>query len=61
MRQASEPMLFDTKTDPRQTKNVADEAPEELERFRSLLVDALETLEAPEEQYERFALDQYRW
>ena len=57
MRQASEPMLFDTDHDPGQTENIAQRAPEEVDRMHSLLVDALDTLDAPDEQYERFGIE----
>jgi len=55
-RQAPEPMLFDTERDPRQTENLADDAPAEVDRMRSLLVDALDDLDAPAEQYIRLDL-----
>jgi arylsulfatase A-like enzyme len=54
--QAPEPMLFDTRDDPRQTNNIAAEAADERERMRGLLVDALDELGAPDEQYERLGL-----
>jgi arylsulfatase A-like enzyme len=55
-RQADEPMLFDTREDPGQTENLAAERPDERERMQSLLVDALDDLGAPDEQYERLGL-----
>jgi arylsulfatase A-like enzyme len=55
-RQADEPMLFDTVADPDQSENLAGERPGEVERMRGLLDDALSSLDAPEEQFERFGL-----
>jgi arylsulfatase A-like enzyme len=54
--QADGPTLYDTDADPRQTENLAEARPGEVERLRGLLVDALDTLEAPPEQYERYGL-----
>jgi len=55
-RQADEPMLFDTVEDPEQAENLAEGRPEEVERMRGLLRDALSEREAPAEQFERFGL-----
>jgi hypothetical protein len=55
-RQAEEPMLFDTAEDPGQERNLADERPDEVERMRGLLTEALEDLDAPAEQFERLGL-----
>jgi len=52
-RQADEPLLFDTREDPEQAQNLAEERPEERDRLRGLLVDALDTRDAPPEQYDR--------
>jgi arylsulfatase A-like enzyme len=53
-RQATEPTLYDTEDDPAQTANLVEERPAEAERMRGLVRDALETLEAPAEQFDRF-------
>ena len=57
-RQAETPMLFDTDEDPGQERNLVEERPGEVKRMRRLLDDALSELDAPEEQFERFGLDQ---
>jgi len=51
-----DPMLFDSATDPEQDNDLVGENREAEERMRSLLVDALEHLDAPESQYERLGL-----
>lgn len=48
-------MLFDVSVDPDQENDLADESPEE-GRMRDLLVEGLDALEAPEEQYHRLGL-----
>ncbi|PHQ41594.1 hypothetical protein Z052_13890 [Halorubrum sp. C191] len=52
-----DPLLFDTRTDSGQEHELADKCPEKTDEMRSLLTDALETLEAPDWQYERLGLD----
>jgi arylsulfatase A-like enzyme len=51
-----DPMLFDVQTDPGQTHDLAAEQPEETQRMRELLVQALRELEAPKSQYRRLGL-----
>ena len=51
-----EPMLFDTAADPGQEENLAGEGSAAEERMRSLLVESLDALEAPEGQFERLGL-----
>ena len=51
-----DPMLFDVSADPEQEDDLAGEGREEEDRMRSLLVDALDFLDAPASQYERLAL-----
>jgi hypothetical protein len=51
-----DPMLFDSAADPGQETDLAGEATEEEDRMRSLLVEAMEHLDAPESQYERLGL-----
>jgi arylsulfatase A-like enzyme len=70
--QNESPLLFDTEADPGQTENIAaeteagadedgaggdDGATDQMERMRSLLVDALDDYGAPDSQYERLGLD----
>lgn len=50
------PMLFDVDNDPWQRTNIANREDEQQTRMRNLLVDALDTLEAPDNQYERLGL-----
>ncbi|WP_224337738.1 sulfatase-like hydrolase/transferase [Haloprofundus halobius] len=49
------PLLFDTRSDPWQEENVADDDVES-DRMRDLLVTALNELDAPAHQYDRLAL-----
>ncbi|WP_207589327.1 sulfatase-like hydrolase/transferase [Halomontanus rarus] len=51
--------LYDTDDDPRQETNLAGEADfdEQKTRMRDLLVEALETLDAPDNQYDRLGLE----
>ena len=51
-----DPMLFDVSADPEQETDLAGEGREEEDRMRSLLVDALDHLDAPASQYERLGL-----
>jgi arylsulfatase A-like enzyme len=51
-----DPMLFDTEADPKQEDDLVGEDHPAEERLRSLLVDALDELEAPNRQYERLGL-----
>ena len=53
-----DPLLFDTDADPGQHDDLADDRPDTVAEMRSLLTDALETLEAPDWQYERLGLEQ---
>ncbi|WP_162991510.1 sulfatase-like hydrolase/transferase [Halostella salina] len=57
--QTDEPLLFDTREDPGQTTNLADDGggPAAVDRMRGLLVDALDDLGAPDSQYARLGLD----
>jgi len=55
-RQADEPLLFDTAEDPGQTRNLAEERPDEADRMRGLLADALDERSAPPEVRERLGL-----
>lgn len=50
------PLLFDVKEDPRQTDDRTEQEPETVAQLQKLLIDAMETLEAPEEQYNRYML-----
>lgn len=49
-------LLYDTKTDPRQTDNLAETEPETRERMKDLLADAMQELEAPETEFDRLNL-----
>ena len=51
-----DPMLFDVSADPEQEDDLAGADTEQEERMRSLLVDALDHLDAPASQYERLGL-----
>jgi arylsulfatase A-like enzyme len=51
-----EPMLFDVASDSGQEENLAGEGHEEEARMRGLLADALRTLDAPDQQFERLGL-----
>ena len=51
-----DPMLFDVSADLEQEDDLAGEGREEEDRMRSLLVDALDHLDAPASQYERLGL-----
>jgi len=57
-RQADEPLLFDTVADPGQEHNLVEEQPDELERMRGFLEDALRDLDAPAEHLERYGFEQ---
>ncbi|PSP92731.1 sulfatase [Halobacteriales archaeon QS_4_62_28] len=48
--------LYDTANDPEQTTNVATDAPETVERMRTLLERGLDDLDAPESQWPRLGL-----
>jgi hypothetical protein len=50
-----DPMLFDVSVDPDQGNDLAGESPE-VERMRGLLVEGLDALDAPEDQYRRLGL-----
>jgi hypothetical protein len=54
--QATEPTLYDTAEDPAQTENLVAERPAEADRMQGLVREALETLEAPAEQFDRLGL-----
>lgn len=58
--QNERPLLFDTDVDPGQERNIAGEDTELTARMRTMLVDAMESLGAPAQQYERLGLDQFR-
>jgi arylsulfatase A-like enzyme len=51
--QQDEPMLFDTREDPRQMNDLADRELNHRDRMRKLLVDAMEHLEAPDAEFHR--------
>ncbi|MFB6129801.1 MAG: sulfatase-like hydrolase/transferase [Salinigranum sp.] len=51
-----EPMLFDVREDPTQENDLAGEGTGAETRLRGLLVDAMASLEAPAQQYERLGL-----
>jgi hypothetical protein len=53
-----DPMLFDTDADPEQAEDLHGENHQAEERLRSLLIDALDELEAPNRQYDRLGLRQ---
>jgi arylsulfatase A-like enzyme len=55
--QTNEPLLYDTESDPDQRENLVGTESTEHERMRDLLVDALETLDAPTSQYDRLDLN----
>jgi arylsulfatase A-like enzyme len=52
-----DPRLFDVTEDPDQQRDVADERPAACERMERTLVEALDALAAPEQQYERLGID----
>ncbi|WP_227378795.1 sulfatase-like hydrolase/transferase [Haladaptatus halobius] len=52
------PLLFDVSDDPDQTTDIAADLPEVHDEMRNLLVDALDELRAPDEQYERLGLEE---
>jgi arylsulfatase A-like enzyme len=54
-RRHSASLLFDVANDPRQEADLDD--PDQRERMQSLLVDAMESLDAPSEQFDRLGLD----
>lgn len=51
-----EPLLFDVEADPTQENDLAGEGRDAEIRMRRTLIDALDHLEAPDAQYERFGL-----
>lgn len=51
-----EPLLFDVREDPGQTRNLAGQGAAEEGRLHELLLEALRRLRAPAEQYERLGL-----
>jgi arylsulfatase A-like enzyme len=54
--QHDDPLLYDTDRDRRQDSNLATSATETREEMEALLVEAMETLEAPETEFERLGL-----
>jgi arylsulfatase A-like enzyme len=54
--QNEEPLLFDSRADPRQATDLVDDEPAERERLRDLLASGLADLDAPDEQFERLGL-----
>lgn len=53
----AEPLLFDVQQDPAQEHNLAGQNSPEEPRMRALLVEALQQLQAPDEQYRRLNLE----
>jgi arylsulfatase A-like enzyme len=51
------PMLFDTRDDPRQERDLTGERPAEVDRMRALLREGMRALDAPAEQFDRHGLD----
>lgn len=54
--QLDEPLLYNTELDPEQQDNLATQAHEEADRMKELMTSALESLGAPESQYNRLSL-----
>jgi hypothetical protein len=52
-----EPLLFDVRVDPRQLNDLTGENSDQVERMRNLLLEGMEELQAPEDQYERFGFE----
>ena len=55
--QHDEPLLYDIATDRRQETNIANTDAEKRSEMRDLLVSAMETLEAPDTEFDRLELD----
>lgn len=51
------PLLFDVRADPWQRENLAGQGLQDEARMRQLLINALQDLQVPDEQYDRLALD----
>lgn len=55
--QLEESLLFDISKDPHQEQNIIEEQSKQGERMKDLMVSALETLEAPQNQFSRLNLE----
>jgi len=60
VQQNEEPLLYDVVDDPDQERNLAGSGHSAESRMREMLVDAIEQLDAPDEQYQRLDLTDVR-